>query len=431
MLATIRQSTTTRQTMRGGGAVARMLTLTFAVAALSLLPGTTYAAKTKIIHSFAGDDGRWPSGGLIMGPDGVLYGTTRVGGANDKGTVYSLTPSETGARWKHNVLHDFDGTDGSEPFSDLARGQDGTLYGTTSAGAQANGTVFALMPPTTGSKWKLQTLHVFTGSATDGGIPFAGVVRGPDGSLFGTTIAGGTASQGTAYMLSPPTRGNNWQFRLLTSFVSGTDGGQPFGMLTLDSQGSLFGTTTRGGTVDCDCGTVFMLVPPQTGNHWHKAILHRFVGHPDGSNPYSQLVIDQAGALLGSTYLGGTLDHGTVFRLSPPAPPRAKWSITNLTSFDRANGYGPLFYGPLVVDDGGAIYGTTQNSTASETGGTVFRLTPVNSKRWRQTSLHTFGATPDGFTPDAAVTRDTQGRLFGTTVLGGTQGLGAVFVVTP
>lgn len=416
---------------RNATGLASMVALAVAAMALVALPTASQAAKTKILHNFTGPNGKFPSGGLIVGPDGTLYGTTRVGGANDKGTVYSLTAPETGVRWKHTVLHEFDGTDGSEPFSDLARGPDGTLYGTTSVGAQANGTVFALTPPTTGHKWKFQTLHAFTGSATDGGIPFAGVIRGPDGSLFGTTIAGGKASQGTAYMLSPPTHGNNWRFHLLTSFVSGNDGGQPFGMLTLDSHGALFGTTTRGGTVDCDCGTVFMLMAPETGNRWHKAILHRFTGHPDGSNPYSQLVIDEAGALIGSTYLGGTLDHGTVFRLTPPAPPHAKWSITNLTSFDSANGYGPLFYGPLAVDDDGAIYGTTQNSTASETGGTVFKLTPVNSRRWRQTSLHTFGLMPDGFTPDAAVVRDTQGRLFGTTVLGGTQGFGTVFMVTP
>jgi uncharacterized repeat protein (TIGR03803 family) len=412
-----------------------LLWLTIAATALSSAGSmAAQPAKTRFIHSFNGTDGRLPSAGLVMDAKGILYGTTRTGGANDKGTVFRLT--QDGARWKHAVLHSFDGTDGQEPFGDLTLGAEGTLYGTTSAGGQGNGTVFALAPPVAGHKWKLKTLHAFSGAVDDGGIPFAGVILGPDGSLFGTTIGGGQAAQGTAFMLSPPAQPDgDWKFRLLTSFVGGKDGSNPNARLTLDENGVLFGTTTNGGR-ECGCGTVFMLTPPAAAGaraKWTKTILYRFAGKPDGHNPYSALVGDGNGAYYGTTFLGGSLDYGTVFKIEPPTPPSDKWKVTILADFNGTDGRGPLFYGPLARDENGVLYGVTQESQNIETIGTVFQLTPpATGQRWKYKTLHAFKTDGnEGNTPDATVVRDALGTLFGTTVLGGPDGAGTVYTVRP
>jgi uncharacterized repeat protein (TIGR03803 family) len=425
------------------GSASRTRLTAYAAFALAALLTAAEAAPTRTLKRFEGTDGQWPSAGLVMGAGGVLYGTTRIGGSMNFGTVFSLTPSaEGGNRWRHRVLHNFASVDGREPFGDLVLDPDGALFGTTSEGGPGRGVVFRLTPPAEGkNKWKMTTLHSFQGGADDGLIPVGGVIRASDGALFGTTLAGGAESLGTAFMLSPPARpAGEWKFRLLTTFVGGKDGSQPNGALTLDANGALFDTTTRGGTVDCDCGTVFMLTAPVAASaadlraRWKKSILHRFTGLPDGHSPYSALVGDGTGTYYGTTYLGGSFDWGTVFKLVPPGMESTKWKLTKLTEFAGTDGYGPLFYGPLAIDENGTLFGTTQNSRIDYTSGTVFSLTPpATGKRWRYRTLHKFRTDgTEGYGPNATVIRNPQGRLFGTTVLGtGEFSAGSVFQVTP
>jgi uncharacterized repeat protein (TIGR03803 family) len=415
---------------------------TMALTAATVSIGEAHARV--IIHtvkSFNGADGKWPSSALVRAADGVLYGTTRVGGDFDKGTVFSLTPSATGKSFKHKVLYSFTGlADGSEPMGDLIIGPDGELFGTAWTGGSSAcgscGTVFALIPPVAaGRRWTERTLHTFAGGPSDGSLPFGGLLAGNGGVLFGTTQAGGKDGLGTVYQLTPPPAGQTaWTIDILANYRGIPDGGEPWAGLSMDAQGRLFGTTVRGGET-CECGTAFMLTqnvaaPGRTAT-WAKTILRRFKGKPDGWSPYSKLLIGGDGALYGTTFLGGELDDGTVFRLTEQ--PDGKWAEEILTSFDGLS-RGPLFTGALAVDALGSLYGTTQNSGGDAGfGGTVFKLSPpATGIKWRRRTLHTFnGENGDGFTPDATVIFDAEGRLLGTTVLGGANSLGAVFVLKP
>ncbi|MFL5260088.1 MAG: choice-of-anchor tandem repeat GloVer-containing protein [Hyphomicrobiales bacterium] len=408
---------------------------TIALAAATLSTGEAQArVVTRTVKSFNGADGKWPSSALVRAADGVLYGTTRVGGDFDKGTVFSLTPSATGKSFKHKVLYSFTGlADGSEPMGDLIIGPDGELFGTAWTGGSSAcgscGTVFALIPPVSpGKKWTENTLHTFAGAPGDGSLAFGGLLAGNGGVLFGTTQAGGKDGHGTVYQLTPPPAGQTaWPIDIIANFKGTPDGDEPWAALSMDADGRIFGTTVRGGET-CECGTAFMLTPnsaaPGRAASWTKTILRRFKGKPDGEDPYSKLLIGGDGALYGTTFLGGDLDDGTVFRLIPQ--PGGKWSEEILTSFDGLS-RGPIFTGALAVDSLGALYGTTQN------GGTVFKLSPpATGIKWRRRTLHTFnGDGDDGFLPDAAVIFDADGRLLGTTVEGGANFLGAVFVLKP
>jgi uncharacterized repeat protein (TIGR03803 family) len=217
------------------------------------------------LHSFDRTDGLTPSG-LIQGADGSLYGTTLYGGATTAcggaflgcGTVFKITSGGT-----LTVLHSFKGNDGNEPIGGLIQGADGNFYGTTyeggslSSGCQYGcGTVFKITPGGT-----LTTLHRFVN--TDGGFPTSSLIQATDGNFYGTTGFGGDLSCdspegcGTIFKMTP-----SGALTTLHSFDS-TDGSDPSGGLVQATSGTLYGTTASGGTSQtCDyapCGTIFSL----------------------------------------------------------------------------------------------------------------------------------------------------------------------------
>ena len=211
-------------------------------------------------------DGFGPSG-VLLGPGGVLYGTTAYGGAAGVGTFFKLTPPLSSGMWAEKILYNFTGTSGNSRFPNaLTAGKKGILYGTAGFGGSANdGTVFQLMPPTAGGTWTESVLYSFTGGS-DGAAPPAGVVLDPAGNLFGTTSRGGTvpcagAGCGTVYELSPPaTSGGSWTETTLHDFAGGRDGFAPSAGNLLYTKGVLFGTTEGGGTTS-NYGTVYRIVP--------------------------------------------------------------------------------------------------------------------------------------------------------------------------
>src|SRR5215472_6335289 len=120
----------------------------------------------------------------IPAPDGTLYGTTSGGGGFDTGTVFRMAPD--GSRF--TLLHSFGGypTDGSDPGG-LVKGSDGTLYGTTGGGGvNATGTVFQVAPD--GGYTLLYQFHPETAYGRN---PRSAVIQGADGTLYGTTQNGG------------------------------------------------------------------------------------------------------------------------------------------------------------------------------------------------------------------------------------------------
>jgi uncharacterized repeat protein (TIGR03803 family) len=209
-----------------------------------------------------------------------------------------------------------------------------------------------------------------------------------------------------------------------------SDGAKLYSGLIFDSQGNLYGTTFEGGASGKGRGTVFEL-SPTSGGSWKETVLYSFTGGQDGRNPSSSVIFDEQGNLYGVTDYGGANDFGTVFKLTPGSG--GKWTETVLHSFagDRD---GETPNGQLVFDSNGNLYGTTTNGGVPSSLGTVFKLTPVGGKGWKESIVHRFKGSKDGAYP-VGVIFDVVGNLYGTTTSGGSTGCvvgcGTVFKMTP
>jgi len=388
-----------------------------------------------ILHSFAntGIDGWVPYAGLMLDEYGNLYGTTAGGGGGSVGVTFELSP-RGGGRWKYAVLYsfNFNGTDGSNPeYGRLILDAEGNLYGTTvTGGTYDGGTAFELKPNANGS-WTEEVLYNFGGTSTAPIAPLASLIFDGHGNLYGTSAGGGTYGQGTVFELSPNGSGG-WTEQALHSFQNnGTDGYQPFASLVFDATGNLYGTTYVGGRYGL--GTVFELSPNGSGG-WTEQVLHSFdIDGLDGILPYAGLIIDSAGNLYGTTWLGGVFNQGTVFELSPNG--QGGWLDNILYSFCTQGGCtdGSSPYGSLIFDAAHNLYGTTSEG-GGNAGGTVFELTPQNGS-WTESVIYNFCAQTncaDGAYPTSSLTFfGSSANLYGTTYSGGANSNGAVFELTP
>jgi len=148
----------------------------------------------------SGQDGSEPT--YITASGSAIYGVTNLGGNANWGTIFQLTPQS--GSWKETLLYDFQGgTDGGIPVGQLYVDHKRQLYGTTYAGQQPdNGTVFRLTPPNSGGAWTKTKIHEFGGNG-DGATPNGGLVKGKGGALYGTTYAGGANGLGVVYAVAP------------------------------------------------------------------------------------------------------------------------------------------------------------------------------------------------------------------------------------
>ena len=203
------------------------------------------------LHSFSGPDGANPFAALVQGNDGNFYGTTWSGGTNGDGTIFRISSSGS-----YSNLHIFSGPEGANPLAALVQGNDGNFYGTTEyGGTNSDGTVFRISP-----SGALTNLWSFTGGI-DGAEPMSELVQGSDGNFYGTTYLGGVNDHGTVYRISPSGTLTN-----LHLFTGGSDGAEPFAGLVQGSDGNLYGATGYGGNTNLDggngYGTVFRLTVP-------------------------------------------------------------------------------------------------------------------------------------------------------------------------
>jgi uncharacterized repeat protein (TIGR03803 family) len=204
--------------------------------------------RVTAAHWFNGTDGNQPHGALVLAPDGKMFGTTWSGGANGLGTIFSLDSSLHFAS-----LHSFSSDECSSPVGDLLD-IDGDLYGVCSAGGRHGvGAVFKYSAAGT-----LTILHEFGSPPHDGAQPLAGMALGPaPGILFGTTSAGGSNGVGTVFAMTM-----DGDLKILHSFCAcDGDGYHPAAQLHLAADGRLYGTTMLGGAYD-DSGTIFVLRTP-------------------------------------------------------------------------------------------------------------------------------------------------------------------------
>ena len=349
------------------------------------------AWSETVLYSFKGNptDGAQPYGTLIFDKQSNLYGTTVTAGeVNGTGTVFELSPpANPGGAWTETLLYNFppDQSQGAQPSGKLAFEGVGNLYGTTLVGgtspshtpfAGGGGTVFQLKPPATpGGAWTEKLLYTF-GSVANGGLnPIAGVSFHA-GALYGTTAEGGSGSLGTVFQLVP--KNGSWTESILYNFT-GSNGANPNGTLVLDDAGNLYGITINGGFSDqvhCvgSCGTVFELSPSAVaGGAWQETTLYTFNGGAYGGKPIGGVIRDKLNNLYGTASGGG--DHGTAYRLSPPATAGGRWTPSLLHTFHgRAAGDGASPWGELILFNG-TFYGTTASGGGIANVGTVFSVT--------------------------------------------------------
>jgi len=241
----------------GGEACADTTGLSGCGTVFKLTPGGTLT----VLHSFCGGsgcgslsvDGAMPTGRMVFGANGDLYGTTQTGGFYNgfynQGTIFRITTS--GA---YTVLHVFSGNfgstpDGANPAAGLTLASNGDFYGTTTAGgASKDGTVFKMTPA-----GKVTLLHSFTGSS-DGSMPIGALVQASDGNLYGTCYSGGTNGTGTLFRIT--TKGVFTKLYDFAAEAAPGIGNFPRAGLVEASDGNLYGTAWEGGEFEVT-GTIY------------------------------------------------------------------------------------------------------------------------------------------------------------------------------
>jgi uncharacterized repeat protein (TIGR03803 family) len=406
-----------------------------------------------VIHSFGGSDGEDPSGKLVLGSDGMLYGGTVHGGTNDSGTVFKMRVDGTG----FTVLHRFgaNANDGVYVMGDIAVGTDGYVYGTTThGGLHAAGTVFKV--DTNGVNYTI--LYNFTNSSY--GVPGpTGVLIGQDGWLYGT-LAGNTGGglsgvfklntsgggytmvnnaghlyeaglfQGRDGVLYGTCRNPAFVFKVnpdgsgyhqLHTF-DGTNGGWSQADLIQGADGALYGTTLVGGA-DHE-GVIFRL----TTDGSSYTVLHSFshVGlNSDNDVVPGSLLQAADGRLYGMTSGEGNL--GDIFSINTDG---SDYEILwRFGAGNHVDGWLPPRWSGLVQDRNGVFYGSTERGGGTSGMGSVirFNLPPAGYSR-----LHHFGAiTNDAEGPSTPLVQARDGALYGTTTFGGTNHMGTVFKLNP
>jgi uncharacterized repeat protein (TIGR03803 family) len=290
--------------------------------------------KMRMLHGFCRGtpcvDGTEPASRLTyrgadtgLPYDGIspLYGTTALGGWNDAGIVFELTPANGG--WKERVIYTFCSlsqcADGGAPLG-LSMDGFGHLYvATHGGGAHNGGTVLTLSRAKKNKEWNAEVLYSFCAraSCSDGSGPDTDLLRDAEGNLYGGTSFGGNASNaGVIFRLSYD--GATWHQTVLHAFCSQRDcrdGAGAAGSLVMDAAGVLYGIAGDGDKHNRTGGALWRL------DGADYTLLHSFCRHDDlclkGQEPVAGLSIDASGRLFGETYSGGARNDGVVFELTP------------------------------------------------------------------------------------------------------------------
>ncbi len=360
----------------------------------------TPSGTVTILYSFGATaaDGDAPTGGLVMGTGGNFYGTTRDGGANGFGTIFVVTPAGN-----LTTLYNFGGSNSGldlvNSLTALTASSDGNLYGIASS--ESNTVLFQMSPA-----GAVTSISTFGSNSGDGRDPASPVVQDSNGNFYGTTIAGGTKSEGTVFKVT-----QTGTYSTIYSFgTTAGDGEGPGGQVVVDSNGNIYGATSFGGKKSL--GSIYKITP--TGGF---QTLHSFGAITGDGNTPSSLIQGSDGALYGTTSAGGAFGNGTAFKITTDGV------FTTLSSFSAGDG---LPNGVMLQATDGNFYGTSNNGSA------VFKLTPAGVL----TTLADFNQQPDGGFPGSAVIKGSDGNFYGTTA-GSAQiglsggGYGSVFKLSP
>jgi uncharacterized repeat protein (TIGR03803 family) len=412
---------------KGGGAI------------IKFKPATNDLTVLKSFESIAYDPA---NGKLLQASDGKLYGMTAQGGSSDVGVIFSFNPLDG----TYTKLKDFDNANGANPRGGLILASDGKMYGmTSSGGSSGNGVIFSYD----------QSTSVYTKLVdfdyANGGNPRGSLIQAKDGKLYGMTYSGGIGRFGVIFSFDP----SSSTYIKLKDF-DGTNGGFSFGSLIQSRDGKMYGLASQGGSNDL--GVIFSF-DPATSNYTKLKDLDESTGtHPNGS-----LMQASNGELYGMTIAGGRSgdDAGTIFSFNPNTS-----TFTVLVDFDVSNG--AHADGNLMQESDGKIYGMASQG-GSTNGGVIFSfdiststytklkdfgndsnprgelMEATNGKLYgilaggrgvifsfdpsdkNYTNLKDFSTNEDGFVASAGLIQASNGKLYGTTILGGDSGVGVIF----
>jgi uncharacterized repeat protein (TIGR03803 family) len=353
---------------------------------------------TAIHHFTGGAGGSFPQGGLCLGADGALYGTTQFGGANSQGSVFKYNLTSV----SHEVIYSLSNAsiDGRYPFGALIEAEPGLFLGTCAEGGSSGvGTIFSISD--TGDFVRLRSLI----SGADGAFPKTGLTQIEDDTFYGMCEFGGSTGFGTAYSIT--TAG---VFAKIHDLNYTDDGSNPIGGLARNLNGTAFGLARNGGTNDA--GTIFSV-----GTDEGLMKLHDFSLPENGAHPVG--LTTAGNTFFGLTRAGGEFNAGIFFKTE------LNGERTKLFDFeDVFEGRYPN--SDLLLHSDGLYYGSTRFGGIGNAG-TLFRI----SAEGDFTLLHTFDSSDDGQFPYGGLTDVGDGYFYGTTVAGGLFGDGTVYRITP
>jgi uncharacterized repeat protein (TIGR03803 family) len=288
--------------------------------------------------------GKNPTGSLVKGLDGKLYGLTINGGATNQGVLFQFDPVTSTFIKKV----DFSGvTGGSKPTGVLLQAGDGKLYGmTTIGGANNKGVLFQYDPATSTFTKKID----FDGT-TNGANPKGALMMTADGKLYGMTSNGGVNNKGCIFQYDVASSTLTKKFDL-NGF---TNGAEPHGSLVQANDGNLYGMTRLGGVFGKG---VFFQYNPATSTYLKK---FDFNGADKGAEPYGSMLLAADGKLYGMTEDGGTNNVGVIFQYDP-----ATSIYTKKLNFGGTDGSKPS--GSFVIAADGKLYGTTAEGGVNSMG---------------------------------------------------------------
>ena len=393
-----------------GGGVSGSTTSTLTISNASLTDAATYSVMVSNLAGAVSSTGA--SLIVLTGQPPVVISQgsnqTVLPGAPVSFTVAAAGNPPFSYLWQLNGtnLTDSGGISGSatdtlriSPTTDASAGAYSVLI-TNSFGSVTSVVAVLNVSAVTKAGVRLETLYSFNTNAV-GVNPFGGLLQANDGNFYGTTTGGGgSIGEGTVFRLA-----TNGVISLVHAFTGGGDGAGPQDGLIQGTNGLLYGTAYEGGS--SGEGTAFKMTT--------NGVTMGYSLNPvsTGSYPGAGLLQATDGNFYG-TAGGGTYGEGTVFRLT------ASGSLSALHSFGGVDGSYP--YCSLVQAADGAFYGTTSTGGANDDSGTIFKITSSGIL----TTLFSFAST-NGANPEAGLTLDAAGSLYGNTPFGGTYGAGTVF----
>lgn len=424
--------------MRRRGPVLLFISVFFLLASV-VASSQTFTTLTSLHFTF-------PVMGVVPDQAGNLYGVGSQSGAYGSGNIFEVRDS--GGSYFMDDLFDFlpsagNGLTGYPSGQGvLVRDSNGILYGDAFQGGRwgqstafGYGLIFQLNP-----NGVLTALYEFTGGS-DGANPAGGLIADAQGNLYGTTALGGNTgctsfgssiSCGVVFELVKGA--HTWTYKVMYAFLAnGTDGATPYGALTFDPAGNLYGTTYGGGNWDSQngcqyagCGTVFKLAPPAPGStQWTESIIYEFTNGSEGSDPFSGVAIDGSGNLYGVSNWGAD-GYGDVYQLTPSGNSYTEHTILTC---DGVNCRYPDSTGNKPLIDASGNFWLASYTGGANGYGDVFELSAGN---WNYTDIHDFTAGSDGQSPQTTLTLDSAGNIYGTTSGSAYFGTpGTAFKITP